>query len=202
MTERETPYEPALAGEWRKRMEEAFGRAVMRSADCERLAEDIEAKTGQHVGATTVKRWFGYADGGPKSFRRSTYDILARFVGYDGIKQMRQALGDTFEISSYSPTGMVDVSRLEPGTQIRLTYDPGREIEMTLLGDCRFRIDKSVNSKLEEGDEARIVFLAKGFPLTVTELVRGGYELGEYTGAKHSGLTSIEINYSNDTNIN
>lgn len=193
MTERDTPYEPAMGQEWRRRIEEAFGHPVGRSADCERLAEDIEARTGAHVGVTTVKRWFGYADGGAKQFRRATYDILARFVGFEGIRQMRWALGDSFEISSYTPLGMVDVSALEPGTGVCVRYEPGRLVEMTLLGDCRFRIERSVNSKLAAGDEGRIIALAKGLPLVVTDLVRGGCLLGDYTGAKQSGLTSIEI---------
>lgn len=193
MTEKETPFEPTLEGEWRQRIQERFGREVRCSADCERLAEDIEARTGEHVGVTSVKRWFGFAGDGTLNIRRSTLDILARFVGFASLQKMELSLGEEFIHSKHAPDGAVDVSRLEPGLMVHITWDPGRDVELEYLGDFRFLVTKAVNSKLIVDDEVRIVQFCKGLKLIVTDHWRFGHNLGPYTGAMSGGITTLEI---------
>lgn len=187
-----SPFQPTLDKTWRELIERRFGRTVLCSADCKCLRKSIIERTGVAIGETSVKRMFGFADD-PTEIRRSTYDILAMYLGYKSLRDMERDMGDTFDISSFSPVKEIDVHGLAPGVRVRITYDPMRVVEMTYLRDCRFRVDRSEKCKLEEDDIVTITHLTMGFDLIVRNVERAGYSIGEYHGAKDGGLTSIEI---------
>ncbi len=192
MSESASPFKPTLEKAWREKIEKEFGRQVLCSSDCKKLRKAIYDKTGRLLGETSVKRMFGFADD-PTEIRRSTYDILAMFLGYKSLRDMELDMGDSFGVSSFSAVEEIDVRGLDKDTRIRITYDPMRMVEMTYLGDCRFRVDSCEKSKLEEGDILTLTHLTHGFDLIVLDVERAGYSLGDYHGAKEGGLTSIEI---------
>ncbi|MDE6703178.1 MAG: hypothetical protein K2K00_05835 [Muribaculaceae bacterium] len=170
-----------------------FGREIRYSQDCETLSEDIYARTGQWLGVTTLKRMFGFTAAAVEA-RRSTMDIVAQYLGYsNGYKELAAALDDDGSISGYVNFRTVDISKLNEGTRVVVRYNPNRRIVMTYVGDGRFRIDESENSKLQAGDVIKVGNLATGFELLAADVVREGRSLGGYRAAMMGGLTAIEV---------
>lgn len=97
------------------------------------------------------------------------------------------------DISAFSKVDGLDVTQLENGTQVQITYDPNRRVVMTYLGDFQFVVNESQGSKLRKGDLLKLTHLDVGFELIAQEVIRAGNDLGRYVAAKEGGLTSIEV---------
>lgn len=179
--------------ELRKKIEEAYGQQVKYSQDCEALAMAIEERTGQRLGVSTLKRMFGFV-GEQVVPRGSTMDIIAQFLGYDDMKDMARQTGEAYDISMFTPVEKeIESAELEAGTQIQFTYEPKRLVVMTYIGKNLYIVNESQNCKLQKGDQVRITYLATGFELMASEVIRDGENLGTYHAAKEGGLTSLEI---------
>lgn len=182
-----------ISKELRKMIEDRLGTPIKYSSDCEILMQAIEDATGERLGLTTVKRLFGFTGDKQGNPRGSTMDILAQFLGYADLKDMVRRLGDASDISMFEPVDEIVAEDLEDGTQIQITYDPGRLLVLTYIGGCRFIVNESQRSKLQKGDKIRVTHFTKGFEMIASEVIRDGENLGSYTAAKDGGLTSLEV---------
>ena len=173
----------------RKLLQERCGHELRLSSDCDFLAHDIESKTGEHVGVNTVKRLLGFiAD--ERHPRASTLDIVARYLGYESWGVL--AMLDDKSNSSFTPTdGELRSADLQKGAKVEIAYLPDRRVLMEHRGEGCFVVLSSVNSKLAVGDELMIQHFVKGYPLLVTDVIRGGRSMGSFTAGKTNGLTEI-----------
>ena len=73
-------------------MENQCGRKMLRSADCNYLALDIESLTGEHIGVNTIKRLLGFIND-ERNTRMTTLDIIARYLGCETWEQLQSCLG-------------------------------------------------------------------------------------------------------------
>ncbi len=174
------------------KIEETFGERIVASGQCAAVAEDIFQKTKEVVGETSVQRWFGLVSDHDRRQLRSTLDIIARYVGYGSWELLHSDIEHDVEISQFAALQCVTTDSLTAGTQIRITYQPGRLVLMTYLGGGTFIVNEAERCKLRRGDRLRISQLAIGFELIVTDVERDGLSLGPYEAAKLGGLTSIE----------
>lgn len=177
-----------------KKMEKEFGMEIKYPQQTEALAEAIFEKTGERLGTSTLKRIFGIVEQ-KICPRTTTLDIIGKYLDYDNYQSLCADLnleGDS-HISAFTPIESLEVEELEEGSQIQVTYNPGRVIIMSYLGDFKFIVNTSEKSKLIKGDVVKISQLAIGYDLRVSEVIRNGENLGGYVGAKQNGLTSIEI---------
>lgn len=175
-----------------RRIEEKFGKKLEYSCDCEALSEAIREETGQRIAVATLKRMTGFASQQCNP-HLSTMDILARYVGYPNYKLLAKEINDDTEISDFAWVEELESKTLKEGTQLQITYDPGRVLVLTYLGNDTFIVNESYKSKLKQGDKVTISHFTKGFELLVSDVVRDGESLGPYQAAKAGGLTSIEI---------
>lgn len=182
-----------LSKEFRKRIEERFGREIRSSSDCEAFAADVFQRTRHNLGDTSAKRMFGLTSDKHAVHRGSTMDVLAMYLGYKDMRDLADHLGESSDISMFVEVEELDFDELESGAQVQITYEPGRLLLMTYLGDNLFIVNESQRSKLHKGDKLRIAQLAKGFELLVSNVERDGIPLGSYHSAKDGGLTSIEL---------
>lgn len=173
-------------------IEERHGRKLVYSNDCEALSEHIFAVTGERLSIATLKRMFGFV-GLNVEPRKSTMDIIAQYVGYQSYELLISDTGRDTDISEFSYVDEVVSDDLTEGSQIQITYEPGRLLVMTYLGDNYFIINESYKSKLLKGDKVRITHFTKGFELLVSNVIRDGNNIGPYQSAKAGGLTSIEV---------
>ena len=121
-------------------------------------------------------------------------DIIARYHGHEDYDSLLKVLGEDADISLFNPIDCLDVRELEQGSQVRITYDPGRILLLTYLGDFRFIINDIDGSRnLRKGDLLTITQLAVGHRLVAAHVVRDGNDLGAYESAKYKGLKSVEV---------
>ena len=174
-----------------RKIEEKFGK-IQYSSHCDALAEAIREETGQPIALSTLKRMMGFVSQ-ECTPRLSTMDILAKYIGYPNYKLLAKEINDDTEISDFAWVDELESKSLKEGTQLQITYDPGRVLVLTYLGSDTFIVNESYKSKLQQGDKVTISHFTKGFELLVSDVVRNGESLGPYQAAKTGGLTSIEV---------
>ena len=160
-------------------------------ADCDLLSLDIEGKTGVHIGSTTLKRLLGFA-ADERQPHATTLDLIARYLGYTHWDEL-VAVDDKGN-SGFEATGdEVRSANLTPGAKVEMTYLPDRKVVLQYIGDNRYHVTVSQNSKLSVGDEVEIVSFVCHHPLLVINVCRDGVSLGPFTAGRVSGLQSVSI---------
>lgn len=160
-------------------------------SDCEFLSLDIQSKTGVPIGATTLKRLVGFAQD-ERTPHASTLDAIARYLGYahwDELTKIEDAGNSGFDCSDEE----VRSADLPVDACVEITYLPDRLVRMQFLGNQRYRIVKSQNSKLQAGDEVEIQTFVLHHPLLVLNVWRNGEPLGQFTAGRVSGLSTITV---------
>ena len=160
-------------------------------SDCEFLSLDIESKTGIRIGATTLKRLVGFAQD-DRMPHVSTLDAIARYLGFahwDELSEIEDKGNSDFD----SPDEEVRSADLKTGACVEIAYLPDRVLRLQYLGDSRYRVVESLNSKLLVGDELEIQNFVLHHPLLVVNVWRNGSPLGQFTAGRVSGLSSIKL---------
>ncbi|MBR4801998.1 MAG: hypothetical protein IK041_04225 [Bacteroidales bacterium] len=184
-----------LSEQYKRLTESTFGHKLQYSGDYEALSQSILEKAAGQVSVNTLKRLFGFI--GPEVEPRvSTLDLLARYVGFDNWALLQMWMSkegnSSFKLDS-SGCKEVDCKRMEKGTVVEFSYNPGRSVTMICLGDGRFQISASSGSKLRQGDVIKISMLCEGYPLVAESVVRAEKEMGMFVAGKTGGLTSVDI---------
>lgn len=167
------------------------GNELRLPSDCEYLSLDIESKTGIRIGATTLKRLVGFAND-ERTPHTSTLDAIARYLGYahwDELSKIEDNGNSDFD----SPDDEIRSADLQPGANVEITYLPDRRLTLEYLGDNRYRVTASENSKLQKNDEVEILNFVLHHPLLVVNVWRDGESLGQFTAGRVSGLSSIKL---------
>lgn len=167
------------------------GSDLRQPSDCEILSLDIESKTGVRIGATTLKRLVGFAQD-ERTPHTSTLDAIARYLGYahwDELSKIEDNGNSDFE----TPDDEVRSADLQPEACVEITYLPDRRLILEYLGNNRYQVTTSENSKLQKGDEVEILNFVLHHPLLVVNVWRDGESLGQFTAGRVSGLSSIKL---------
>lgn len=167
------------------------GNELRLPSDCEYLSLDIESKTGVRIGATTLKRLLGFAKD-ERVPHVSTLDAIARYLGYahwDELSKIEDNGNSDFD----TPDDEIRSVDLQPGANVEITYLPDRRLTLEYLGDSRYRVTVSENSKLQKDDEVEILNFVLHHPLLVVNVWRNGDSLGQFTAGRVSGLSSIKL---------
>ena len=80
-------------------VEKAYGRKIQTITDFEALSVVIEHETGELLSTSTLKRLWGYVSG-TLSPRKSTIDILCKFIGKRDFSAYCKGLRDDKTVSS------------------------------------------------------------------------------------------------------
>jgi len=172
-------------------LKSASGNELRQPSDCEFLALDIESKTGVRIGATTLKRLLDFAQD-ERTPHTSTLDALARYLGYAHWEELSK-IEDKGNSDFDAPDGELRSADLQPGQSVEITYLPDRRIVFQYLGNCRYHVTESENSKLQKDDEVEILNFVLHHPLLVVNVWREGESLGQFTAGRVSGLSSIKL---------
>lgn len=176
-----------------KLLQEKSGVALNQSAHFDVLAQAIFDATGDSLGTNTLKRLFGF-NIKKVAPRRSTLDILARYLDFTDFDTLLLDLGEQADISSFSPVECVDIGGLAHGATVKITYDPNRTLTLKYLGDFRFSIEEAGGSmNLRKGDEVTVSQIAKGHRFVASHVYRDGKDLGAYEAAKSKGVREIVV---------
>lgn len=167
------------------------GNDLRLPSDCELLSLDIESKTGVRIGATTLKRLLGFAQD-ERTPHTSTLDVIAHYLGYahwDELSEIEDQGNSDFD----APDEELRSADLQPGRSVEITYLPDRRLVLQYLGDDRYRVTDSENSKLQNDDEVEVFNFVLHHPLLVINVCRGGKSLGQFTAGRVSGLSSVKL---------
>lgn len=167
------------------------GSDLRQPSDCELLSLDIEGRTGVRIGATTLKRLLGFA-ADERTPHTSTLDAIARYLDYhhwDELSKVEYQGNSDFD----APDGEIRSADVLPGQQVEFTYLPDRRVRLQALGNDRYRVVESENSKLLVDDELLVHSFVLHHPLLALDVWRGGQPLGQFTAGRVSGLSSIRL---------
>ena len=169
-------------------VERRFGECPKKTTAFVRLSEEM----GERLSASTLKRLWGYV-GMKVEPRKATLDTLARYAGFRDYKAFCDDLKTTELASSgYFNADRLDAATLQEGDTFRIGWRPDRVVTLRYLGDRRFRVLDSENSKLEEGDEFEARSIVKGFPLVLPEIVRKGEKTPSFIAGRDGGIVFIK----------
>ena len=160
-------------------------------SDCELLSLDIQGKTGVRIGATTLKRLLGFAQD-ERTPHASTLDAIARYLGYAHWEELAK-IEDQGNSDFNSSDDEVRSADLQVGKVVEIAYLPDRVVTLRYLGNNRYKVEQSQNSKLQADDEVEILNFVLHHPLLVVQVWRKGESLGQFTAGRVSGLSSIKV---------
>lgn len=177
-------------------VEKSIGRRVMRPRDFEHLAQCVNSCTGTRISVSTLKRFWGYVSGGG-SWRRDTLDALSVMAGYtnwDAFVRYADSLSPEDVQSNVVMCRKVVTTELEPGDMLRVQWHPNRDCVFKYLGDSRFVVERSLNSKLNVGDEFSCSLFIENEPLYLTDLQMAGMSSRvDYVCGRDNGVNVIII---------
>ena len=167
------------------------GYDITTSCGSAMLHKDIETKTGQRLGLNTVKRLVGLIDYNSEP-RQDTLTIIAHFLGFTSWECVIRYINDNisgFELKD----SIVDLEILPPGKNIRIKWEPDRNILLNHIIGEKYEVLESINSKLQKGDILYLSQISEGFPLVVKKVIRDTMNMGNYKAGVDTGIKSIEI---------
>lgn len=175
-------------------VEKRYGRMICTTTDFEALAVVIQHETGECLSASTLKRLWGYVSNNFAP-RKTTLDILCRFIGKHDFSTWCQAIRNDKSISSqFFTTKTVESSALQPGASLLIGWAPDRLVKLEYLGNCEYVVRESENSKLSVEDHFSVGSMMLGFPLYIPALYRHGEsECISYIAGYTSGLTRLDV---------
>ncbi len=174
----------------RQMVEESVSRKMKTPADFQFLTGIIQERCKETLGVTTLKRIWGYIDGYDTT-RYSTLSVLARCVGFrdwDDFLANHNRNGE----SSNPVLGLSLFPKDIPvGGVVFIAWAPDRRVTLEYLGDSRFEVLKSENSKLKAGDTFHCTCFIIGEPLYLDDYVRDGKAPTLFVVGNKGGLTEV-----------
>ena len=162
-------------------------------ADFETLIALIWDQLHENIALSTLERLWGYVDGANNT-RRSTLNLLAQFIGFQDWSSYLENLHTIERGSSNSFIGEgIHTQDLQPGQQIAVTWLPNRKCVFRYLGNMRFEVVESSNSKLNVGDTFITTFFLIGQPLYIDHLILTGHPTVSYVAGNNGGLQSVTL---------
>lgn len=174
-------------------VEKQYGRKLSTTTDFESLSVIIEKATGDLLSSSTLKRLYGYVSLNTVP-RKTTLDILSRFIGNRDYETFRISLSNDPQFSSrFFSAKTVTTSELKAGDRLRIGWPANRIVTLNYLGNDLFEVETSVNASLVKGDRFRQVSFMKGYPLYLSRILRNGDYTPAYVAGMNSGLNLLEI---------
>ena len=163
-------------------------------SDFDLIQQKIKDKLPQAaINAKTLKRLFGYDKTSAESrVRLYTLDILSQYVGYENWSAYLENLYIMMTIGSGSFKGKkIKADDLIIGDTLQISWLPNRKSTLKYLGNQRFEIIETENSKWQVGDTFSCKHFISKIPLFVDNLTdKDGvlksemYVVGERGGIK------------------
>ncbi len=172
----------------RESCEKVAGRKMLTPRDFDFLAMRIFDSTHQYIASITLKRFWGYlGEARQKTPYRNTLNILAQYVGYINYEEFCQ--GEEKEIEShFLPNNFLQTRDIQKDCRIEIKWRPNRCVIVQYEGMSVFKVLKSTNSKLSEGDTFLLSLLIDGEPLILNCLIHEGKAPTNYICGRIGGI--------------
>ena len=185
-----------------ERLSERAGYPVDTPRGCENLHLDIQTALNLEAhecpSVNTLKRITGVLayKGNP---RRSTLDILARYIGYKNWPAMYNDITD-YRCSGFNrPVTCYDMKELPTDTKVGIKWSPDRSLNLRHIGKGEYVVEKIRNGSLRVGDHVWLSQLVLRFPFFAKKVVRNNNNLGTYVSAQEWGIEQIRMRRPKET---
>ena len=160
----------------KKAVEARFGHVPSGPADFGELSIAILKTSGERLSADTLSRIWGYKKG-YSSVRQSTVRVLEQYAKAN-------------EESDFIHTIAIHADECQKGDRVRIAWLPDRICVLSYLGNYRWRVEETVNGKLQVGNTFSCRTMAQDHPLIVDHLHT---EYANYEGyaISKNGLTLV-----------
>lgn len=172
-------------------VEKRFNAPVRTTADFERLAVAVEYAIGDTLGATTLKRLWGYIPS-TASPRLTTLNVLARYIGFWDFKAFCESLHAEDSSDFITDHSLLTSADLGKGDRVLVGWAPNRLVTLVYKGEDLFEVEEAIHTKLLKGDVFEASCLMQGWPLFVPGVLRDGKMTPPYIAGKAHGLNRIE----------
>jgi len=165
-------------------VERTTGRKMETPKDFDWLAVNVQRRTRQSVSPSTLKRLWGYIDGGTP--RKATLDALAAFAGYadfDAFTTRSERVQSNIIMNRH-----VRAEELSVGQRVRLAWQPERVCVVEYLGARCFKVVEARQTKLSVGDTFSCQFFIEREPLFIDQLCHEGGAPTAYVAGCDGGI--------------
>lgn len=177
----------------KKDVETKVGRSIDTSSDFNFLYLELKKVCPDTPSVSTLKRLWAYV---PDKSRRSrgTLNSLARFLGFaDWTSYLVSLMRDNRVESGYLNAKTLISSSILKGDLVEVSWNPDRLIRLVSLGNNRFEVVESENSKLNPGMTLTALMFSMGLPLMCINVMEGGNTYDSYVAGSRSGITSLKF---------
>ena len=169
----------------KEEVERLVGRKIASPKDFDFLMRQIYGYTQELISVSTLKRMWGYVNSksNPSKFN---LDLLSRMVGFydwDAFVGENSIASSRFFMKSRLIADALDV-----GSQVRLTWQPGRVITIKFMGNDNVMVMESQNSKLAAGDTFTCHQFVTDEPLYLSNLAHPGIPPCNYVAGQNGGI--------------
>lgn len=173
-------------------VEKKYGRSLRSTSDFESLSIIIENETGELLSSSTLKRLYGYVNLKPVP-RKTTLDILCRYLGYRDFAEYARCLKTNNEFSSqFFSSKSIFSDELQAGDCITIGWQPDRVVKLKYLGSDEFVVTESINSQLCIDDRFCQTHFMLSYPLYIARILRNGEYTPAYVAGRQEGLNLLE----------
>lgn len=174
-------------------VEKKYGRPIATSKDFNTLSVVLDHECHEVLSSATLKRLWGYVTLRTTP-RKSTLDILSKFIGFNDFSDFRVTLlGKADDTSGYLDTTYLAAEDIPVGAVLRIGWEPNRLVRLRNTGAGWFEVIENHNSKLREGDRFETSCFFKELPLVLPFILRGEETLPSYIAGKRRGLNLIAV---------
>lgn len=162
----------------KKAVEARFGHVPATPADFGELSIAVFRNTGERLSPDTLSRIWGYKKG-YTSIRKSTVRVLEHYAKAN-------------EESDFIHTAAIHADECQKGDRVRIAWLPDRICVLNYLGDYRWRVEETINSKLQVGNTFSCRTIAQGEVLIVDHLETANGTFEGYSMGNKNGLTLVK----------
>lgn len=176
-------------------VEQRYGKKLSTTTDFDELSLSLQKRHGLAVSSSTMKRLYGYVGDSHKP-RVQTLDMLAKYIGHkDYATFMTWLKTSTRYNSSFFDANQLVSSNIPTGGFVEIGWAPNRLLRLEYLGESKYRVVESRNSKMREGDVFVTGCFIKGSPLYLPYIERDGQHTPPFVAGRNGGLSIMrEVN--------
>ena len=175
-----------------------FQDKTLSPGDFDLLEQNIKKKLQQSaINAKTLKRLFGYDRTNEESFiRLYTLDVLSRYLDYENWNAYLEHLhllegGGSGDFKGEE----INAEDLSIGDTFQIAWQPNRKSTLKYLGNQKFEITETENSKWQVGDTFLCKHFMMGKPLYVDNLTDkdGVLKSAMYVVGEKGGISFLSL---------
>ena len=175
-----------------------FQDKTLSPGDFDLLEQNIKKKLPQSaINAKTLKRLFGYDRTNEESFiRLYTLDVLSRYLDYENWNAYLEHLhllegGGSGDFKGEE----INAEDLSIGDTFQIAWQPNRKSTLKYLGNQKFEITETENSKWQVGDTFLCKHFMMGKPLYVDNLTNkdGVLKSAMYVVGEKGGISFLSL---------